>query len=180
MQRIFRIKIRLDHEQRLHSYAAKWFGLVWVSTSENQTGVDLISCSCDVVSVRFGSGFYRFGPERLYIEFIYIYVESYWLAKEWIATAAYLKWMRNPAYYIENLSHSSIYWSLIFWFIEIHLRTEIFVCHENFFFWSSYLRFSLSLRSDLIRIAYSSSNSLISRRSRKSVNLKKIISIEWL
>jgi hypothetical protein len=107
-------------------------------------------------------------------------VESYWLTKEWIATAVYLKWMRNSAYYIKNLSHSSIYWSFIFWFIEIHLRIEIFVCHENFFFWSSYLRFSLSLRSDLIRIAYSSSNSLISRRFRKSVNLKEIISIEWL
>jgi hypothetical protein len=68
----------------------------------------------------------------------------------------------------------------IFWFIEIHLRIEIFVCHENFFFWSSHLRSSLSLRSDLIRIAYSFSNSLISRRSRKSINLKEIISIEWL
>jgi hypothetical protein len=53
-------------------------------------------------------------------------VESYWLTKEWIATAVYLKWMRNSAYYIENLSHSSIYWSLIFWFIEIHLRIETF------------------------------------------------------
>jgi hypothetical protein len=107
-------------------------------------------------------------------------VESYWLAKEWIATAAYLKWMRNSAYYIENLLHSSIYWSLIFWFIEIHLKIEIFVCHENFFFWSSYLRFSLSLRSDFIKIAYSFSNSLIFRRSRKSIDLKEIISIEWL
>jgi hypothetical protein len=68
----------------------------------------------------------------------------------------------------------------IFWFIEIHLRIEIFVCHENFFFWSSHLRSSLSLRFDFIRIAYSSSNSLISRRSRKSINLKEIISIEWL
>ncbi len=68
----------------------------------------------------------------------------------------------------------------IFWFIEIHLRIEIFVCHEGFFFWSSYLRSSLSLRFDLIRIAYSSSNSLIFRRSRKSVDLKEIISIEWL
>jgi hypothetical protein len=107
-------------------------------------------------------------------------VESYWLTKEWIATAAYLKWMRNSAYYIENLSHSSIYWSFIFWFIEIHLRIEIFVCHENFFFWSSYLRSSLSLRSDFIKIAYSSSNSLTFRQSRKSINLKEIISIEWL
>jgi hypothetical protein len=69
---------------------------------------------------------------------------------------------------------------LIFWFIEIHLRIEIFVCHEDFFFWSNYLRSSLSLRFDLIRIAYSFSNSLIFRRSRKSVNLKEIISIEWL
>jgi hypothetical protein len=60
---------------------------------------------------------------------------------------------------------------LISWFIEIHLRIEIFVCHEDFFFWSSYFRFSLSLRSDLIKIAYSSSNSLISRRSRKSVDM---------
>ncbi len=107
-------------------------------------------------------------------------VRSYWLTKEWIATVVYLKWMRNSAYYIENLSHSSIYWFFIFWFIEIHLRIEIFVCHENFFFWSSYLRSSLSLRFDLIRIAYSFSNSLISRRSRKSINLKEIISIEWL
>jgi hypothetical protein len=39
---------------------------------------------------------------------------------------------------------------LIFWFIEIHLRIEIFVCHEDFFFWSSHLRSSLSLRSDLM------------------------------
>jgi hypothetical protein len=69
---------------------------------------------------------------------------------------------------------------LIFWFIEIHLKIEIFVCHEDFFFWSSHLRLSLSLRSDLIKIAYSSSNSLIFRRFRKSVNLKEIISIEWL
>jgi hypothetical protein len=69
---------------------------------------------------------------------------------------------------------------LIFWFIEIYLRIEIFVCHEDFFFWSRHLRSSLSLRSDFIRIAYSSSNSLISRQSRKSVNLKEIISIEWL
>jgi hypothetical protein len=68
----------------------------------------------------------------------------------------------------------------IFWFIDIHLRIEIFVCHEDFFFWSKHLRSSLSLRSDLIRIAYSSSNSLIFRRFRKSVNLKEIISIEWL
>jgi hypothetical protein len=69
---------------------------------------------------------------------------------------------------------------LIFWFIEIHLRIEIFVCHEDFFFWSSHLRSSLSLWFDLIKIAYSSSNSLIFRQSRKSVNLKEIISIEWL
>jgi hypothetical protein len=69
---------------------------------------------------------------------------------------------------------------LIFWFIEIHLRIEIFVCHEDFFFWSSHLRLSLSLRSDLIKIAYSFSNSLISRQSRKSIDLKEIISIEWL
>ncbi len=69
---------------------------------------------------------------------------------------------------------------LIFWFIEVHLRIEIFVCHEKFFFWSRHLRLSLSLRSDLIRIVYSSSNSLIFRQSRKSVDLKKIISIEWL
>ncbi len=68
----------------------------------------------------------------------------------------------------------------IFWFVEIHLRIEIFVCHENFFFWSSHLRSSLSLRFDFIKIAYSSSNSLIFRRSRKSINLKKIISIEWM
>jgi hypothetical protein len=51
---------------------------------------------------------------------------------------------------------------------------------REFFFWSSYLRFSLSLRFDFIRIAYSFSNSLISRRSRKLINLKEIISIEWL
>jgi hypothetical protein len=38
-------------------------------------------------------------------------VGSYWLAKEWIATAVYLKWMGNSAHYIENLFHSSIYWS---------------------------------------------------------------------
>jgi hypothetical protein len=107
-------------------------------------------------------------------------VESYWLTKEWIATAVYLKWMRNSAYYIENLFHLSIYWFWIFWFIEIHLRIEIFVCHEDFFFWSSYFRSSLSLRFDFIRISYSSSNSLISRRFRKSINLKEIISIEWL
>jgi hypothetical protein len=107
-------------------------------------------------------------------------VESYWLAKEWIATAVCLKWMSNSAYYIENLFHSSIYWFLIFWFIEIHLRTEIFVCHEDFFFWLNHLRLSLSLRFDLIRIAYSFSNSLIFRQFRKSVDLNKIISIEWL
>jgi hypothetical protein len=51
---------------------------------------------------------------------------------------------------------------------------------RRFFFWSSHLRSSLSLRSDFIRIAYSSSNSLIFRQSRKSIDLKKIISIEWL
>jgi hypothetical protein len=39
------------------------------------------------------------------------FVESYWLAKEWIATAVYLKWMRNSAHYIENSLHSFIYWS---------------------------------------------------------------------
>jgi hypothetical protein len=39
-----------------------------------------------------------------------ISVESYWLTKEWIATAVSLKWTRNSAHYIENLSHSSIYW----------------------------------------------------------------------
>ncbi len=69
---------------------------------------------------------------------------------------------------------------LISWSIEVHLRIEIFVCHEGFFFWSRHLRSSLSLRSDLIRIAYSSSNSLISRQSRISVDLKEIISIELL
>jgi hypothetical protein len=68
----------------------------------------------------------------------------------------------------------------IFWFIEIHLRIEIFVCYEDFFFWSSHLRSSLSFRFDIIKIAYSSSKSLTSRRSRKSINLKEIISIEWL
>ncbi len=41
-------------------------------------------------------------------------VEFYWLAKEWIATAVYLKWIRNSVYYIENLSHSSIYRFFIF------------------------------------------------------------------
>jgi hypothetical protein len=68
----------------------------------------------------------------------------------------------------------------IFWFIEIHLKIEIFVCHESFFFWSRHFRSSLSFRFDFIRIAYSFSNSLILRQSRKSVNLKEIISIEWL
>jgi hypothetical protein len=68
----------------------------------------------------------------------------------------------------------------IFWFIEIHLKIEIFVCHENFFFWSNYLRSSLLFRFNFIKIAYSFSNSLIFRRFRKSINLKEIISIEWL
>jgi hypothetical protein len=81
-----------------------------------------------------------------------IIVESYWLTKEWIAIAVYLKWMRNSAYYIKIFSYSSIYWFFIFWFIEIHLRIEIFVCHEDFFFWSSYFRLSLSLRFDLIKL----------------------------
>jgi hypothetical protein len=107
-------------------------------------------------------------------------VGSYWLAKEWIATAVCLKWMRNAAHYIENLFHSSIYWfsssdsSRFIWGSRSSFVTRIF------FFWSSHLRSSLSLRSDLIRIAYSSSNSLIFRRFRKSINLKEIISIEWL
>jgi hypothetical protein len=68
----------------------------------------------------------------------------------------------------------------IFWFIEILLKIEIFVCHEDFFFWSSHFRLSLSLRFDFIKIAYLFSNSLISWRFRKSVNLKEIIWIEWL
>jgi hypothetical protein len=50
---------------------------------------------------------------------------------------------------------------------------------RRFFFWSSHFCFSLSFRFDFIKIAYSFSNSLIFRRFRKSINLKKIISIEW-
>jgi hypothetical protein len=55
----------------------------------------------------------------------------------------------------------------IFWFIEIHLRIEIFVYHEDFFFWLNHLRSSLSFRFNFIRIAYLFSNSLTFRRSRK-------------
>ncbi len=85
----------------------------------------------------------------------------------------------------KNFLYSSIYWFLISWFIEVLLRIEIFDRHETFFFWSRCLRASLSLRSDLIRIAYSFSSSLTSRRFRKSINMKKIIStwinhLDWM
>jgi hypothetical protein len=78
-----------------------------------------------------------------------------------------------------NSLYNLIYWFLISWFIEISLRIEIFDRHETLFFWSRCFRASLSLRSDLIKIAYSSSSSLTSRRSRKSINMKEIIST-WM
>jgi hypothetical protein len=59
-------------------YAAEWFGLVWVSTPENQTGVGLVPCRGGVVSVRFGSGFYRFEPERI-IYRMYIYIDCFYI-----------------------------------------------------------------------------------------------------
>ncbi len=59
-------------------YAAEWFGLVWVSISENQTGVGLIPCRSDVISIRFDSGFYRFEPERI-IYRMYIYIDCFYI-----------------------------------------------------------------------------------------------------
>ena len=111
-------------------------------------------------------------------------VESYWLAKEWIANCC-LSNLDEKIISLYRNSSSTIYWSFISWFIEIFLRIEIFDRHEAFFFWSRCLRASLSLRSDLIRIAYSSSCSLIFRRSRKSVDMKEIIStwinhLDWM
>jgi hypothetical protein len=66
-------------------------------------------------------------------------VESYWLAKEWIATAVSLKWMRNSAHYIENLSHSSIYWfsssdsSRFIWGPRSSFVTKIFSSDQDIF-----------------------------------------------
>jgi hypothetical protein len=66
-------------------------------------------------------------------------VGSYWLAKEWIATAVSLKWMRNSAYYIENLSHSSIYWfsssdpSRFIWEPRSSFVTKIFSFDQDIF-----------------------------------------------
>ncbi len=92
----------------------------------------------------------------------------------------YLYKLNEKFSWLYKKSFSFIY-LLIFisWFIEIHLRIEIFVRYEFFFFWESHLRFSLLLRFNLIKIVYSSSNSLIFRRSRKLINFKKLISIEW-
>ncbi len=67
------------------------------------------------------------------------YVGSYWLAKEWIATAACLKWMKNPAYYIENPSHSSIYWfsssdsSRFIWGPRSSFVTRVFSSDQGIF-----------------------------------------------
>jgi hypothetical protein len=93
--------------------------------------------------------------------------------------------MRNSSHYIKILFYNLIYWSFISWFIEVLLRIEIFGRHEIIFFWWSCLRVLLSLRSDLIRTAYSFSCSLISRRLRKSVDMKEIIStwinhLDWM
>ncbi len=49
-----------------------------------------------------------------------IIIESYWLTKKWIATAVYLKWMRNSAHYIKNL--------FIHLFIDLH-----FLIHRDSF-----------------------------------------------
>jgi hypothetical protein len=69
----------------------------------------------------------------------YDYVGFYWLTKEWIATAVYLKWMRNSAYYIKNLSHSSIYWfsssdsSRFIWESRSSFVTRIFSSDQDIF-----------------------------------------------
>jgi hypothetical protein len=114
-----------------------------------------------------------------------ITVESYWLTKEWIANCCLFNLDEKFISLYRNSLYNLIYWFFISWFIEISLRIEIFDRHETLFFWSRCLRASLSLRSDFIRIAYSSSSSLTSRRSRKSVNMKKIIStwinhLDWM
>jgi hypothetical protein len=93
--------------------------------------------------------------------------------------------MKNSAHYIKILSLQS---HLLIFHFMIHrdfsenrdLRSS-----RDFFFWSSCLRVSLSFRSDLIRIAYSFSCSLIFWLSRKSINIKEIIStwinyLDWM
>jgi hypothetical protein len=78
LYQIFDDSNRRTNALKTYRYAAEWFGLVWVSTSENQTGVGLISCRGGVISVRFGSGFYRFEPERI-IYRMYIYVDCFYI-----------------------------------------------------------------------------------------------------
>ncbi len=71
-------------------YAAEWFDLVWVSISENQIDVDLISCRDDVISFRFDSGFYRFEFERI-IYRIYIYIECFYIYKMFLYIECFYK-----------------------------------------------------------------------------------------
>jgi hypothetical protein len=109
-------------------------------------------------------------------EIVVCRIDSYWLTKEWTANCCLSNLdkkfisLYKKSHLLISLSHDS---SRFLW------ESRSSFCHENFFFWSSYLRASLSLRSDFIKIAYSFSCLLISRRSRKSVNMKEIISIEW-
>jgi hypothetical protein len=104
-----------------------------------------------------------------------IFSNSYWLTNEWIDNCCVFNLdekfisLYRKSHLLISLSHDS---SRFFWESRSSFVTKIF------FFWSSYLRTSLSFRSDLIKIAYSSSCSLISRRSRKSINMKEIISIK--
>jgi hypothetical protein len=79
----------------------------------------------------------EYSKDQMLIELIT--VESYWLTKEWIATAVYLKWMNNSAYYIENLLHSFIYWfssfdsSRFIWKSRSSFVTKIFSFDQAIF-----------------------------------------------
>ncbi len=63
----------------LSRYAAEWFGSVWVLTLGNQTDVGLIPLRSGVVSVWFGSDFYRFETGKKAIYRMFLYVECFYI-----------------------------------------------------------------------------------------------------
>jgi hypothetical protein len=93
--------------------------------------------------------------------------------------------MKKSAHYIKTFLLQSHLLILHFMIHRDSSENRDFRSSRNFFFWLSCLRASLSPRSDFIKFAYSFLCLLISRRSRKSINIKEIIStwinhLDWM
>jgi hypothetical protein len=138
-----------DFYMRIHQLSIRWI-FIWGFLDYQYCSL-IWDCYMRIPQLSIRWDFYMRILRTINIAHLYD-VESYWLTKEWIATAVYLKWMRNSAHYIE--------------IFLIHLSTDLHLLIHRDSSWDRDLRFVTKIfSSDQVIFVFRCHFDLISSKS---------------